>query len=223
MKKFFFFVICFLPIVTHGKNIVAAKPYVTGVTPTIVLDAGHGAGNLGAHIKSPYVVEKKLTLQTTLMTKKYLEQLGYKVVLTRSKDVFVPLTKRVEIANRTDAEVFVSIHFNSCHVSSICGMEIFYSDSTYHGKVAASKKLGQNILTQILANTHANSRGVKRSNFYVVRETKMPAVLVEGGFMTNTQELTLLRSPQYLDRIAKGIAEGVDKFMRVQKRNFTLF
>jgi N-acetylmuramoyl-L-alanine amidase len=216
-------ILFFLPVMVFSKNIVAAKPYVTGVTPTIVLDAGHGAGNLGAHVKSPYVVEKKLTLQTTLMTKKYLEQLGYNVVLTRSKDIFVSLAKRVEIANRTDAEVFVSIHFNSCSINSICGMEVFYSDTTCSKKILASKKLGQNILKKMLNNTRSFSRGVKRSNFYVVRETKMPAVLVEGGFMTNSEELMLLRQPEYLDKIAKGIAEGIDKFMRVKKRSFSFF
>lgn len=223
LNKFCKFLLFLLPLTLFAKPITASRSHATGTTPLIVLDAGHGGFNLGAQAKFPYITEKKLALSTALQTKKYLEQLGYKVILTRSQDVFIPLAKRVYIANSRHAEIFVSVHFNSCPTKDISGIEVFYSDSAIEKKKIASRKLAHSLLSSIVARTSAKSRGVKRANFVVTRDTKMPAVLVEGGFMTNTLELNHLRQQDYLDKISKGIAEGIDKFIRLKVYNTSYY
>ena len=78
----------------------------------------------------------------------------------------------------------------------------------------ASKKLADSILKDLIKRTNARSRGVKKGNFYVIRETKVPAVLIEGGFISNPNERGKLRQRQYIDKIARAIADGVDKYLK---------
>ncbi|MBS0615746.1 MAG: N-acetylmuramoyl-L-alanine amidase [Verrucomicrobia bacterium] len=180
--------------------------------PLVILDAGHGGSNEGA--QNHLVMEKRLTLTTTMYLKKYLEEAGYRVILTRSRDVFIPLPRRVAIANNTKAVLFVSVHYNASHNHEVKGLEVFYYQEGGAKRAAASKLLASNILSSMLHQTHAESRGVKAGNFHVIRETTMPAVLVEGGFITNREESMLLHDKKYLARIARGIAHGVEKYMK---------
>ncbi len=198
------------------KKIVAAAYKNNSIkAPVIVLDAGHGGLDRGAKIKYPYCEEKRLTLTTTLLTKKYLEQMGYKVVLTRATDLFVPLKKRVDIANGNNCDLFVSIHFNSCPNQSAHGIEIYYFDSKENKKRAkTSQSLASIILNTLTKKVKAHPRGVKRGSFCVVRDTKMPSVLIEGGFMTNPKERDNLRKKVYLDRLSTGIAQGIDNYIK---------
>ncbi len=177
--------------------------------PLVVLDAGHGGNDQGAKVNN--LQEKKITLMTTLLVKKYLTEMGYHVILTRSRDVYLTLPKRVDIANKTEDAIFVSIHYNSSRNAQANGLEIFYCNTAK--EVKASKKLAQCVLSQLISQTHAASRGVKHGNFHVIREAEVPAILVEGGFMTNPEERALLRTKEYLERLAKGIALGVDKYL----------
>ncbi len=180
--------------------------------PLIVLDAGHGGSDEGARVFS--FKEKKIALLTTLLTKKHLERLGYRVMLTRSRDVYLSLPRRVAIANKAKGSLFVSIHFNSSPRREAEGIEIFYYNLEESLRSRASQRLASCILYGMLDQTEANSRGVKKGNFHVIRETEMPAVLVEGGFVTNRDERDLLKDRAYLDRLAGGIAEGVDRYLR---------
>jgi N-acetylmuramoyl-L-alanine amidase len=182
--------------------------------PTIILDPGHGGSDEGAKIKSLF--EKRLTLRAALLTKKELEQLGYHVIMTRLRDNYTPLPKRVEIANQRKPSLFVSIHFNSSKQQAAKGIEIFYYQpkQSQTQRALASKQLAAQILNQLVAQTAAESRGVKHGNFHVIRETEMPAVLVEGGFLTNFQERNLIVTTAYLEKLAKGIAKGVDKYVQ---------
>lgn len=179
--------------------------------PLVILDAGHGGSDEGAKIR--FFKEKKITLTTTMMVKKYLEDLGYRVIMTRTRDVYIPLHRRVSIANRTKAVIFVSIHFNASQSKEAKGIEIFYCSSD-GWRAQASKQLASTILRHIIDETRADSRGVKAGNFHVIRETEMPAVLVEGGFITNLDERSLLRENTYLSKLARGIALGVDKYLK---------
>ncbi len=182
---------------------------------TIVIDAGHGGTDLGAKAKSPYCEEKKLTLQTARLVKKYLDQLGYHVVMTRNSDVFIPLARRVEIARQSNAAVFVSIHFNSCRTPAPSGMEIFFYESQEEKqRTLLSKKLADAVLSRTLRRTSAHSRGVKKGNQYVVRENLIPAVLFEGGFISNPAERARLKTFEYQERIARGIADGIDSYLK---------
>lgn len=180
--------------------------------PLIILDAGHGGTDEGAKINT--FMEKKITLTTTFLTKKHLEELGYRVIMTRSRDVYLPLQRRVSIANKTKGLLFVSVHFNSSPAEAQ-GIEIFYNLSKEMWRTRASKRLANCILHHVIDQTEAISRGVKQANFHVIRETEMPAVLVEGGFITHKEERKKLRDKTYLDRLAFGIAQGIDKYMKM--------
>jgi N-acetylmuramoyl-L-alanine amidase len=199
----------------HGVQGSYEKTFVseTALKPLIVLDAGHGGTDEGAKINA--FMEKKISLQTALLTKKHLEELGYRVLMTRSRDVFLPLQRRVSIANKTKGSLFVSLHFNSSPSPDAQGIEIFYFDSKEMWRTRASKRLANCILYRLIDQTEAISRGIKQGNFHVIRETDMPAVLVEGGFITNKEERGKLRDKEYLDRLAVGIAQGIDKYMKM--------
>lgn len=180
--------------------------------PLIVLDSGHGGSDEGARV-GPFL-EKKFTLLTTLLTKKHLEELGYRVLLTRSRDIYLPLPKRVAIANKAKGALFVSIHFNASRSSEAHGVEVFYYKGSKLWRSRASQRLASCVLYRILDQTEALSRGVKHGNFHVIRETEMPAILVEGGFLTHLEERNKLKDRAYLDRIAVGIAQGVDRYLK---------
>lgn len=179
----------------------------------IVIDAGHGGTDEGAKVNS--FMEKKLALTTAQLIKKHLEEMGYRVIMTRNRDVYLPLQRRVSIANKTKGSLFVSVHFNSSPSAEAQGIEIFYFDSKELWRTKASRRLAGCILHRVVDQTDAISRGIKQGNFHVIRETDMPAVLVEGGFITNRQERGKLHDRAYLDRLAVGIAQGIHKYMRM--------
>jgi N-acetylmuramoyl-L-alanine amidase len=209
-----FLLLILLPLLSFAKEPVAAIPGGLSV-PTIVIDAGHGGADRGARGQIPYCEEKKICLQTARLIKKYLEQLGYRSVMTRNTDVFIPLSQRVEIANQANSNIFVSVHFNSSRNSTAQGIEVFFCDTKSEKlRASSSKKLADAILSRLVRRTSAQSRGVKKGNFYVIRETQMPAVLVEGGFLTNPQERSLLKTREYQEKIARGIADGIDLYFK---------
>lgn len=181
--------------------------------PLIYLDAGHGGSDFGATIKVPRMIEKRYALTTAHYTKRWLEKMGYPVSLTRSRDFFVPLRKRVYLANRAKAIIFVSIHFNSSPNKKANGVEIYYYNEK-NRRAVNSRNLAKNVLNRVVFGTKAKARGVRGGSFLVLRETKMPAILVEGGFLTNVEERNKIRDRAYLQKIAKGIAEGVDSYAK---------
>ena len=197
----------------QGSYEASSATSTNALKPLIVIDAGHGGTDEGAKVNT--FMEKKLALTTALLAKKHLEELGYRVIMTRSRDVFLPLPRRVSIANKTKGSLFVSVHFNSSPSIEAKGIEIFYYDSKELWRARASKRLANCILNDVIDQTEAISRGTKQGNFHVIRETDMPAVLVEGGFITNRDERAKLRDRAYLDRLAVGIAQGIDKYMKM--------
>ena len=197
----------------QGSYEASSITSASALKPLIILDAGHGGTDEGAKVNT--FMEKKLSLTTALLTKQHLEELGYRVVMTRNRDIFLPLQRRVLIANKTKGSLFVSVHFNSSPSMEAQGIEIFYYDSKEMWRTKASKRLANCILYRMIDQTDAISRGIKQGNFHVIRETDMPAVLVEGGFITNRDERGRLRDRDYLDRLAVGIAQGIDKYMKM--------
>lgn len=181
----------------------------------IVLDPGHGGDDLGTHSTKPFKYQEKvLTLSTAKMLKTYLEQLGYAVQMTRSDDMFVALDKRANFANTRRPQIFVSVHYNSAPSKSADGIEIFYYKSDAEkSRSAESKTLANAILKRMIENTEAKSRGVKHGNLAVIRETDMPAVLIEGGFLTNEEEMYKLKDANYLKKLAWGIAQGIEDYL----------
>jgi N-acetylmuramoyl-L-alanine amidase len=208
--------IFFSSISIEAASTTSLKPFRASIPqhakPLVILDPGHGGSDEGAKIN--FFHEKRITLLTTLALKKYLEEKDYRVILTRSRDVFVSLERRVSIANKTRAVIFVSIHYNASHSADAKGIEVFYYKGRNASRAKSSKQLADNILSHLIKGTEADSRGVKAGNFHVIRETDMPAVLVEGGFITNKEERMLLRDKTYLNRVAAGIADGIDHYLR---------
>ena len=201
----------------RGSSVLAST---ASALPTIVIDPGHGGPNRGTCSKAPFCEEKRVCLQTSRLVKKYLEQLGYRVVMTRETDVFIPLQRRVEIASQASSSLFVSIHYNSAPVSSVQGIEIFFYDSKDDkARALASKKLAETILPGILKRTEAQSRGVKKGNYYVLREAAMPAIIIEGGFISNPEECALIKSFDYQDKLARGVADGIDRYCNKSRKS----
>lgn len=179
----------------------------------IVLDPGHGGKNQGTKmVIAPFTKEKTLTLQTAIKVRDLLEQWGYNVRMTRTKDTSVPLAKRVSFAKSVKGTIFVSLHFNHAPNKKATGVEIFY-----YGKrndALQSKKLGQDILDAMVTHAKVSARGVHAGDYHVIRENSMPAVLVEGGFFSNAQEAKKLSTSSYINKLSYSIAKGIDAYMQ---------
>lgn len=182
----------------------------------IVIDAGHGGEDRGTiSLSTPKYQEKSLTLATAKLLQGYLKQMGYKTLMTRSDDTFIPLSNRAGIANDAKSTLFVSVHYNSAPSREASGIEVYYyKSSTDKERTTESKALASNVLNEVLEYTKAKSRGVKQGDYAVIRETNMPAILVEGGFLTNDDEMNKIKDPSYIKRLAYGIARGIDSYMR---------
>ncbi len=168
---------------------------------TIVVDAGHGGHDRGG---VPYqrIGEKGMTLDVSLRLKRVLEARGYRVIMTRTSDVFIPLGTRVNIANSYRGATFVSVHFNSSRRAGANGVETYY----YRSDSAA---LAASIHRNVVAGAPTENRGIRRRGFYVLRRTRVPSVLVECGFLTNPAEGRLAQSATYRQQLAERIARGI--------------
>ncbi|MCC6128050.1 MAG: N-acetylmuramoyl-L-alanine amidase [Chlamydiae bacterium] len=212
---FIFALICWVFSPVYGQKTFSGSSLISRSQATIIIDIGHGGPDRGARASGPFCEEKRICLQTGRLVKKYLDQLGYRVILTRATDVYISLPRRVEMADQARASLFVSIHYNSAPSSQAKGIEVFYPESGKQKvRSAASKKLAQTILSRVIQRTSAISRGVKKGNFFVIRETSMPAVIVEGGFISNAEERSCLKDHTYIDKIARGVADGIDLYYR---------
>ncbi len=197
------------------------EPDQPGFTPTIpldpdkltiVVDPGHGGARPGAvypNAEGVDIIERDLTLAISLKLRDRLLEAGYNVVMTRETDIDVDLYERAEIANAVNADLFVSVHCNaSGTVPTYQGIYTYYFPDSKRGE-----KLARTIQPPLCALTGAIDRGVSKANFVVLRETEMCAVLVETGFMSNVEELTRLCDPEYQEKVAWGIAEGVIQYL----------
>lgn len=179
----------------------------------VVIDPGHGGPDVGATRNGIY--EKDIVLAMSGRLGRILQQMGYAVVYTRTEDIDLDLEPRVQIAERSRASVFVSVHVNSleANASQVSGIETYHAPSASLGK-----NLAELVHEQILASTGANDRGVRSARFYVIRNTSMPAILVETGYITNPSEAARLVNPSYQERMAEAIAKGVDQFLKSYRR-----
>ena len=168
---------------------------------TIVIDAGHGGFDRGG---VPYqrIGEKGLTLDVAQRLRNVLQASGYRVIMTRNSDVFIPLGTRVAIANSYRGATFVSVHFNSSPRSGANGVETYYYRSDSAGLAAS-------IHRNVVAGAPSENRGIRRRGFYVLRRTAIPSVLVECGFLTNPTEGRLALSASYRQQLAERIARGI--------------
>lgn len=168
---------------------------------TVVIDAGHGGYDRGG-VPGQRLPEKAFTLDVAKRLQRRLQAAGYNTVMTRTRDVFVPLGTRVAIANRYRNAIFVSVHFNSAQRVGARGFETFYYGSS-------SYRLAAQIQRNLLRITRTENRGVKRRGFYVLRKTRKRAVLVECGFLTNPIDGRLAQKASHRERLAKAIADAI--------------
>lgn len=168
---------------------------------TVIVDAGHGGSDRGAKAVSGSP-EKVLALDTAQRLAKVLRSRGFRVIETRQSDNFIPLGTRVNTSNRTGNAIFVSVHYNWARRSGPRGIEMYY----YNPR---SRALAANILQQTLRVYPTNNRGVKRNNYYVLRNNRRPAVLCELGFLSNPQDNRYAQNAIYRQRLAERIADGI--------------
>lgn len=175
---------------------------VSAVAKTVVIDAGHGGHDRGGMPRQK-IPEKGYALDVAQRLQRILAGAGYKTVMTRNGDYFVSLGGRVSIGNSHSGAVFVSIHFNGAPRSGANGIETFYYTSR-------SAKLASAIHSQVVATARTENRGVKRRGFYVIRNTRIPSVLCELGFLTNPAEgKKISTSSAYRQSLAEAVARGV--------------
>ncbi|CEP81543.1 N-acetylmuramoyl-L-alanine amidase [Paraclostridium sordellii] len=173
----------------------------------VFLDPGHGgydSGALGFGRKESY-----LNLEVAKRVERKLQAQNIEVVMSRKTDEFISLGKRAELANNYGADVFVSIHQNSAENQSANGIETYY-----HPDKKGYKPLALDIQNKAIKITGARDREVKSSNLAVLRESNMPSALFESGFITNENESYKLADPSYQDKLATGIASGIEKYLR---------
>jgi N-acetylmuramoyl-L-alanine amidase len=173
----------------------------SGSSMTVVIDAGHGGHDRGG-IPGQIVSEKEMTLDVAQRLKKALAASGYRVVMTRDSDVFIPLGTRVAIANSYANAIFVSIHFNSAKRSGAGGIETYFYNRE-------SLPLASAIHYFVAGGAPSSNRNVRRRGYFVLRKATVPAVLVECGFLTNPTEAALAQTASYRQKLAEEIAAGV--------------
>jgi len=160
--------------------------------------------------------------------RKELEGLGYTVLTSRESDVYVDfVTERSKMVNKTNADMFISIHFNatSNSASNVSGIQTYSYEqnpdypsrinSKWHNhpdRISESKRLASSIHSSLLAQTGAKNAGLKESSFAVLRETNKPAVLLELGYMSNFNENQLIRSDAYQNKLVTGIVKGIQQY-----------
>lgn len=174
----------------------------------VCLDPGHGgqdSGSMGNNLK-----EKDINLSVTLKIGAILKKQGIETIYTRETDIFVELIDRARIANKVNANVFVSIHCNWYSDPAAQGVEVYsYASSEKSGKLAVL--IQDNIIKDKL---YTKNRGTKTANFAVLRRTQMPAALVELGFISNRQDADILENKQ--DELANTIAKGILQYLGVK-------
>lgn len=198
---------------------------------TVILDAGHGGADDGA--RGPYGNEKDAALDVVLRAKKLLQESGFQVRCTRLSDTLIPLEKRAEFANRHVNAIFVSVHFNKSNFRGPTGIETYclaprgvpsmdeehlsYSDFVQHPghpRDPENVALATAIHASLVRSISLPDRGIKRARFVVIRNITIPGILIEGGFMSGYPDSALIATPEYRQRIAQCIVDGVNRYKR---------
>jgi N-acetylmuramoyl-L-alanine amidase len=200
----------------------------------VILDPGHGGDDSGALVDG--VAEKDLALDVAKRTERLVQAHGLQTLLTRDGDRYVSLAARAAAANRERDCIFVSIHFNNEKKPTVTGVETYYA-MRQNGRSPAywswlpflqkttaepgnidSQSLAGFIQEALVAHTQAVNRGTKAEQFFVIANVSHPAVLVEGGFLTNKSEVEKLGNDGYREQIATAISEGIMRYRDVIRR-----
>ena len=191
----------------------------------IFLDPGHGGSDSGAVENG--VREKDLTLSVYNKVSSRLASLGYTVLTSRNTDKDVGLVSRADQANKSNADMFLSIHFNAGGRGTAYGIETYYykheqgyepeinkDNHNSPERIEKSRKLANKIQQNLLYKTGAYDRGVRRASFAVLRETSIPSILVELGFIDNQEEVNKIKTNEYQEKLADGIVDGIVEYYK---------
>lgn len=168
---------------------------------TVVIDAGHGGHDRGG-VPGQRLVEKTYALDVAQRLRSRLNSAGFRTVMTRNGDYFVGLGGRCAIANSQRNAVFISVHFNSAKREGANGIETYYYGRSSAGFASA-------VHAQVLRAAGTENRGVRRRGFYVLRNTRIPAVLAELGFLTNRSEGKRVTSSSHRQKLADALARAI--------------
>jgi N-acetylmuramoyl-L-alanine amidase len=206
-----------------AQSSVASKPFAV-----VVLDPGHGGQDSGATCGG--VLEKDLTLDVARRIDRLLNSEGIATLMTRVGDTYVSLADRAAFANRVRKCIFVSIHFNEDNKPVASGVETYYAGHQITaGSFLASwlpflwrplsdspnpesQNLAGFIQEALVARTRSADRGTQARQFFVIANVTSPAVLIEGGFLTNKEDISKLASEDYRDQIAAAVADGILRY-----------
>lgn len=194
----------------------------------VMLDPGHGGYDPGT-ITSQGVYEKEINLQIAQKVKEMLEPSGIEVFLTREEDIDhvpdgvkgrktkkqVDLNRRIELAMEVKADVFVSLHVNATASGQQSGAETFY-----HCQSEFGKSLAEFIQQELIKISGMNRRIAKPGDFYIIKNTSMPAVIVEVGYLSSLKERKKLQQSWYQDQLSRAIAKGIANYFMKPKLNF---
>src|SRR5438876_9099933 len=206
----------------------ARPPTTPGPFAVVVLDPGHGGQDSGAMCGG--VLEKDLTLDVARRIDRLLNSEGIATLMTRVGDTYVSLGDRAAFANRARKSIFVSIHFNEDNKPVASGVETYYAaHQITAGSFLASwlpflwrplsdspnpesQNLAGLIQEALVARTRAVDRGTQANEFFVIANVTAPAVLIEGGFLTNKEDISRLATEDYRDQIAAAVADGILRY-----------
>jgi N-acetylmuramoyl-L-alanine amidase len=213
------------------KESKATQPQTSKPFAVVVLDPGHGGQDSGAMCGG--VMEKDLTLDVARRVDRLLDSEGVATLMTRLGDSYVSLADRAAFGNRAKDSIFISIHFNEDNKPVASGVETYYaahqisSGSTFASWLPffsrpptdspkpESQSLAGFIQEALVARTRSVDRGTQPKQFFVIANVSSPAVLIEGGFITNKDELSKLASEDYRDQLAAAVADGVLRYRDV--------
>jgi N-acetylmuramoyl-L-alanine amidase len=219
-----------LDLESHVQPLVSGGAMVSVLARTVVIDAGHGGRNPGSRSIAGNRFEKEFTLDWALRLQRVLEGRGWKVWMTRTNDIDLSLAERVDIAEAAGAAIFISLHFNSAFPSrDPSGLETYsvtplgmashvvrdYPDDPRKGYPAnahdaASLRMAVAVQRSVLASTGQVDRGVRRARFMdVLRWQNRPAILVEGGYLSNPQEASKIQTAEFRQKLAEAVAAGL--------------
>ena len=217
------------PAVYKGSR--ATQPQGRKPFAVVVLDPGHGGQDSGAMCGG--VTEKDLTLDVARRVDRLLDARGIATLMTRLGDSYVSLADRAAFGNRANDSIFVSIHFNEDNKPVASGVETYYAAHQvgYSSTLASwlpffsrppsnsprpeSQSLASFIQEALVARTRSIDRGTQAKQFFVIANVTSPAVLIEGGFITNKDELSKLASEDYRDQLAAAITDGIVRYRDV--------
>lgn len=173
----------------------------------IVINPACGGEEAPGHIGSNGLIEKDINLKIAILLEGLLSKQGATIYLTRNNDVFIPLSERSSLANQIKPHFFISIHQNFINQPTISGTEIYY----YRGDKEA-EKLASSIMEQLVRTTETLNRGVRTADFFLLRDVRVSSLHIEVAYLSNPSEEERLKRIEYLESIAKSIAEGIKNY-----------